>query len=88
MRLRRSVWAPALGGDHITSDRLRQQILNAGAMEKPGWVSLNFGYMMTETTVRRIVDAVNQLAQEFALHAGHYQIDPATGVSAKRQQAA
>lgn len=77
-----------LGIDHITSEHLRQQILKGDATEKPGWVRLNFGYMMTETTVRRIVDAVNQLTQEISVHAGHYQIDAASGVPAKRQQAA
>ncbi|WP_146344248.1 aminotransferase class V-fold PLP-dependent enzyme [Phaeobacter marinintestinus] len=77
-----------LGIDRETSDRLRDSILSGQTTEKPGWVRLNFSYMMDETTVRRIVDAVNQLSHTVRDHARHYQIDPSTGTVMRIAQAA
>ena len=38
-------------------------------MKKPGWVRLNFSYLMSEETVQFIIDSVNDLSrrtEEFA----------------------
>ena len=47
-------------------------------MEKPGWVRLNFSYLMDEKTARFVIDSVNELSRRTAEFEGHYLVDPAT----------
>lgn len=73
-----------LGIEQARSDQLRAGILAGDITEKPGWVRLNFSYMMDEAEVRHIVDAVNALSHNWRDHAHHYCIDPASGVARPR----
>jgi len=58
--------------DHDYSDHLRREILAGNEVHKPGWVRLNFGYLMTDETVRYIIDSVNELAATFEQAAARY----------------
>ncbi|MGR3289830.1 MAG: aminotransferase class V-fold PLP-dependent enzyme, partial [Paracoccaceae bacterium] len=51
--------------DRSTSEKLRTEILSGNDINKPGWVRLNFGYMMTKKTVQFIIDSVNELAMNW-----------------------
>lgn len=55
-----------LGIDHAYSDRLRREILAGNEVHKPGWIRLNFSYLMSDETVRYIIDSVNELSENFA----------------------
>ena len=57
---------------HEYSDRLRHEILAGNEVHKPGWVRLNFSYLMTPETVRYIIDSVNELALGFESLAAEY----------------
>lgn len=74
--------------DRPLSDRLRDQINAGDVTDKPGWVRLNFSYMMDEDTVRFILASVSELAKTVQDHAAHYRIDPQTGIARRRDQAA
>jgi hypothetical protein len=47
-------------------------------MEKPGWVRLNFSYLMHEDTVNYIIDSVNALTSTAEDIAPRYQVDEST----------
>ncbi len=51
-----------LGVDRATSERLRRQVLAGDDDTKPGWVRLNFSYLMRDETARFIIDSVDELA--------------------------
>jgi len=61
-----------LGIDHAYSDQLRREILAGNEVHKPGWVRLNFGYLMSDETVQYIIDSVNELAVTFENLADNY----------------
>lgn len=61
-----------LGIDHDYSDQLRREILAGNEVHKPGWVRLNFGYLMSDETVQYIIDSVNELATTFENLAAKY----------------
>ncbi|MFD3189991.1 aminotransferase class V-fold PLP-dependent enzyme [Sedimentitalea sp. HM32M-2] len=67
-----------LGIDRAASEALHADILAGKELRKPGWVRLNFSYLMTEDTVRYIIDSVNDLSRTTARHAPRYRVDPAT----------
>ena len=52
-----------LGIDRETSDRLRAEILAGNESLKPGWVRLNFSYLMDDKTAHFIIDSVNDLSR-------------------------
>ncbi|MCK4713803.1 MAG: aminotransferase class V-fold PLP-dependent enzyme [Marinosulfonomonas sp.] len=52
--------------DHEYSNQLRREILAGNEVHKPGWVRLNFSYLMADETVRYIIDSVNELATTYA----------------------
>jgi len=54
-----------LGIDKAFSEQLRAEILAGNLAHKPGWVRLNFSYLMSEKTVRYILDSVNDLSLRF-----------------------
>jgi len=60
--------------DHDYSERLRHEILAGNEVHKPGWVRLNFGYLMTDQTVHYIIDSVNILASTFDKTAARYAV--------------
>lgn len=51
--------------DHAYSDQLRREILAGNPVHKPGWVRLNFSYLMTDQTAHYIIDSVNELSRTF-----------------------
>ena len=64
-----------------TAKRLKNlhAALSAGEeMKKPGWVRLNFSYLMSEETVQFIIDSVNDLSHRTEEFAPYYSADPAT----------
>ncbi len=53
--------------------------LQAGEeMKKPGWVRLNFSYLMRDETARYIIDSVNALTERVGALAPRYGADPET----------
>ena len=77
-----------LGIGEEMSHQMRDSIRAGDTREKPGWVRLNFSYMMDEATVARIIKAVNDLSIGLSDHIGHYVIDAQTGQPRRVEQAA
>ena len=55
-----------LGVNHAHSDGLRCEVLAGNDDVKPGWVRLNFSYLVDDKTAQYIIDSVNELAHSFA----------------------
>ena len=51
--------------DQAYSDQLRREILAGNDVQKPGWVRLNFSYLMADETVQYIIDSVTELSHNF-----------------------
>jgi len=64
-----------LGIDRATSDDLRRDVLAGNGMSKPGWVRLNFNYLMPDETAHYIIDSVNELSHRTEALAAHYDTD-------------
>lgn len=65
-----------LGVDRKVSEALHVA-LNAGkGMLKPGWVRLNFSYLMSDETAKYIIDSVNNLTRELTPDKTVQSIDP------------
>jgi len=77
-----------LGIDRATSERMRAELAAGTLSGKPGWVRLNFSYLMAESTVRYIIDSVNKLSRSINDYAPLYHHDPATGQFHAAAQAA
>ena len=67
-----------LGIDQAASEALHDDLAAGREMRKPGWVRLNFSYLMSEETVRFIIGAVNDLSRRTEDYVPLYQADPAT----------
>ncbi|WP_298852584.1 aminotransferase class V-fold PLP-dependent enzyme [uncultured Ruegeria sp.] len=67
-----------LGIDRATSEKLHAALSAGEEMKKPGWVRLNFSYLMSEETVQFIIDSVNDLSHRTEEFAPYYNADPAT----------
>lgn len=67
-----------LGIDRATSEELHASLSAGEEMKKPGWVRLNFSYLMSEETVQFIIDSVNELSRSTEEFAPFYNADPAT----------
>ncbi len=67
-----------LGIDHAESKQLFQELQAGRELRKPGWVRLNFSYLMSEDTAQYIIDSVNDLTRRAEDLAPHYQADPST----------
>jgi len=65
--------------DRATSEALYGRVIAGQEQVKPGWVRLNFSYLMQDATVQYIIDSVNTLSQSAAQYAARYRLDPATG---------
>ncbi len=61
-----------LGVSRSQSERIRSAVLAGQEIEKPGWIRLNFSYLMDDATARHIVDQVNTLASNVDEFASHY----------------
>ena len=67
--------------DQVTSESLYTKVVTNGQeVSKPGWVRLNFGYLMDEAKVRFIIQAVDALSRSTFEYASLYQLDAATGM--------
>ncbi|EBA15779.1 hypothetical protein RSK20926_14149 [Roseobacter sp. SK209-2-6] len=67
-----------LGIERAESDALFEDLKAGKEMLKPGWVRLNFSYLMSEETVQFIIDSVNELSEQAESLAEKYQADPLT----------
>ncbi|MCR4267159.1 aminotransferase class V-fold PLP-dependent enzyme [Nitratireductor sp. ZSWI3] len=67
-----------LGIDEQQSRTLLESIRAGNEMEKPGWVRLNFSYLMTDEKADLVVEAVDALAREAQRHTQAYDFDPTT----------
>lgn len=64
--------------DRAMSDALHADLEAGRELRKPGWVRLNFSYLMSEETVQFIIDSVNDLSRRTEDYAPFYNVDPAT----------
>lgn len=67
-----------LGIERAESDQLFADLQAGEEMKKPGWVRLNFAYMMDEDTVRFILNSVAELAARAEELAARYDVDEPT----------
>ncbi|SLN27192.1 putative cysteine desulfurase [Pseudoruegeria aquimaris] len=67
-----------LGIDRAASEALFSDLQAGRELRKPGWVRLNFSYLMAPDTVRYVIDSVNALTLRAAELAPLYAADPAT----------
>ena len=67
-----------LGIDRNASERLHSDLAAGEELLKPGWVRLNFSYLMDEATVRFIIDSVDQLSRRTEEFVPHYEVDCST----------
>lgn len=66
-----------LGIEREASDLLRERIRNGSEIDKPGWVRLNFSYLMDDAKADMIIGAVDELARIAPELAGDYARDEA-----------
>lgn len=67
-----------LGIDRASSEALFAAIRAGKEIDRPGWVRLNFSYLMSDENVDRVIEAVDSLAREARLHVSDYDFDPRT----------
>lgn len=64
--------------DENAAAQVRADIAAGNELEKPGWVRLNFSYIMADETADYIIDAVDWLASNMGLFERDYLGDPST----------
>ncbi|MBQ4826069.1 aminotransferase class V-fold PLP-dependent enzyme [Leisingera sp. HS039] len=67
-----------LGIGRPESERLFADLKAGEEMKKPGWVRLNFSYLMEEETAQYVIDCVNDLTQRAEELTARYNVDPET----------
>ncbi|GAB5437407.1 aminotransferase class V-fold PLP-dependent enzyme [Falsiruegeria mediterranea] len=67
-----------LGIDREMSMALHADLEAGRELQKPGWVRLNFSYLMSEETIQFIIDSVTDLSHRTEEYAPFYNVDPAT----------
>lgn len=67
-----------LGIERAESEALFAALQSGKELQKPGWVRLNFSYLMGDETVQYIIDSVNDLTQRAEELAETYLADPKT----------
>ncbi|TDK41315.1 aminotransferase class V-fold PLP-dependent enzyme [Antarcticimicrobium luteum] len=77
-----------LGIGQAESETLHADLRAGRELLKPGWVRLNLSYMMTQATVRYIIDSVAELAAQAPRYAALYDVDPETAQFRLRKAAA
>ncbi|HHB81233.1 MAG TPA: aminotransferase class V-fold PLP-dependent enzyme [Aliiroseovarius sp.] len=77
-----------LGIDRARSEAIHGEIMRGDLIHKPGWVRLNFSYLMDAATVRYIIDSVAALAAAVDSHAQAYEWDSARGIFQPKVRAA
>ncbi len=60
------------------SEQIQNAILAGKEIEKPGWVRLNFSYLMDDDTVERIIKGVDELSRNVSQYVEYYRADEAT----------
>jgi selenocysteine lyase/cysteine desulfurase len=66
--------------DQEKSEALYSEVSAGQEVSKPGWVRLNFGYLMEDDTVQFIIDSVNELSRTTAKYADLYKLDEARAI--------
>jgi selenocysteine lyase/cysteine desulfurase len=56
-----------LNVDRATSESLRAEVLGGNEAAKPGWVRLNFSYLMSDEIAAYIIDSVNDLTRQLGM---------------------
>ncbi|MBL4787433.1 MAG: aminotransferase class V-fold PLP-dependent enzyme, partial [Cohaesibacteraceae bacterium] len=64
--------------DAAASQKLFEDLRAGREILKPGWVRLNFSYLMSDQKVRYIIDCVNELTARLEELEKHYHTDQAT----------
>jgi len=64
-----------LGVGRDQSENIRATILAGNEIRKPGWVRLNFSYLMDDETAAHIIDSVDMLANKADEFADNYVCD-------------
>lgn len=67
-----------LGINQEASQALHDALRAGEEMLKPGWVRLNFSYMMTDEKAAYIIDSVNELTASVGDYLDAYQVDSST----------
>lgn len=67
-----------LGIEQPQSEALFAALQSGKELQKPGWVRLNFSYLMADETVQYIIDSVNDLTLRAEDLAPRYLADPKT----------
>lgn len=67
-----------LGIDRQDSEALFAALERGEELDKPGWVRLNFSYLMTDETVHKIIHSVIELAETAHKYTPKYKVDSAT----------
>ncbi|MDA4844166.1 aminotransferase class V-fold PLP-dependent enzyme [Hoeflea poritis] len=67
-----------LGIDETASRALLADLHAGRELRKPGWVRLNFSYLLNDTTARYIIDSVNALSTRLDALEVYYDTDPTT----------
>lgn len=65
--------------DADQSATMREEIKNGNPLARPGWVRLNFSYLMSDEKVNFIIESVSELANSASTFLGDYVYDDATG---------
>lgn len=77
-----------LGIDQSESENLHADLAAGRELRKPGWVRLNFSYLMDDATVQFIIGSVNELSRRTEDFAEHYEVDTTTARFRSRSRAA
>lgn len=64
--------------DQSESEQLFRDLRAGKELQKPGWVRLNFSYLMDDEKVQYIIDSVNELTTRLDELEARYKSDPAT----------
>jgi selenocysteine lyase/cysteine desulfurase len=64
--------------DCAESQKLFTEIQKGNEIQKPGWVRLNFSYLMSDETVSYIINSVNELTQRMETFSERYEVDIST----------
>jgi selenocysteine lyase/cysteine desulfurase len=64
--------------DRADSEALFAALRKGQEIERPGWVRLNFSYLMSDENADRVIAAVDELAWTAGDHVAGYRFDPRT----------
>ena len=60
------------------SEKIQNAILAGREIEKPGWIRLNFSYLMDDETAERIIKGVDELSHNVSRYTEFYRADETT----------